>query len=357
MPLTYENISPVDLVAAIRAQKDVSIFLGNGCSIAAHKDFGEVYKRQNNATYDALTKEFNDSNIENLLFFLEITKRSLQALSQNKELALSQSAENLHRETVKLKNQFISSLLDSHPARPDVLPDYKYKNCGNFLSLFKQIFTTNYDLLLYWTAQSHGAMKKKFHDGFAVDTNNYLYWQENTQQNVFYLHGCFHVFSKPYENKFVKLEAARNHLIEEVRNTLKGCQEQFLPTHANDQSNRPYSPVVIVEGPYRHKDMSIRRNHFLDYARQQLENAQGAMMFYGYGCTKSDQHILSYIMQSAVHTFYFGYYDKPTYRRMRRWAEKITDRFPERKVYLFNTNHFNIWDMDMTAPYCPLPKA
>jgi hypothetical protein len=77
----------------------------------------------------------------------------------------------------------------------DVIP-----TCVEFLNPFSKIFTTNYDLLLYWVIiKSRG----KFGDGFlnAKDANGFRGpFEEDRLCNVYNIHGGLQLFLRKTAN-------------------------------------------------------------------------------------------------------------------------------------------------------------
>lgn len=67
----------------------------------------------------------------------------------------------------------------------------------NFLSNFKAIYTTNYDLFLYWLIMySKSKLNSEsipLNDGFLRENeeNNRLIWCNKENQDIYFLHGGF----------------------------------------------------------------------------------------------------------------------------------------------------------------------
>lgn len=58
--------------------------------------------------------------------------------------------EQLRAEAIGLREALITAIIDGHPADQYALTNIEKDSCARFLLRFENIFTTNYDLLLYW---------------------------------------------------------------------------------------------------------------------------------------------------------------------------------------------------------------
>ena len=157
-----------------------------------------------------------------------------------------------------LKELHVQAIAGGHPERPSDITETQYLACSTFLAHFAgesrkgkacgsdlqgNIFTLNYDLLLYWTLM-HDKIKqvdnsKPFvlkqlsteyiphDDGFRSPDDEpeaaYVAWdgEEAYHQNVFYLHGALHLYDYGHELQKKCWERAGNvPLIDQIRGAL-----------------------------------------------------------------------------------------------------------------------------------------
>ncbi len=129
--------------------------------------------------------------------FCEIAK----AFSSDEELV-----EKINEASKTLKESLLKAVKELHPEHVFEVPEEKSKHCASFLSDYlkegSNIFSTNYDILLYWVLMRNKIEKSV--DGFGrdvEDTGEYvpeenlefseLRWGKHKQrQNIHYLHGA-----------------------------------------------------------------------------------------------------------------------------------------------------------------------
>ena len=129
------------------------LFLGNGFSIACKPDkfnyaalLEEVHFGQNNQEIKDIFNEFNTKDFEKIIKQLLDASKILNHYEGNAPLSAK-----LEEEAIIIREQLIRVLADKHPSIQNEIHDTAFESCIVFLSGFNKIFTTNYDLLLYWT--------------------------------------------------------------------------------------------------------------------------------------------------------------------------------------------------------------
>ncbi|MEH8823007.1 DUF4917 family protein, partial [Klebsiella pneumoniae] len=149
--------------------------MGNGFSMAYDN---EIFSY--NALYNFLTSR--DDQLINKLFDVIKTKNFELVMQQlDTTLALLKafgSDDKLQSDIIlaskKLKDGLLSSIHQLHPEHVYKIPEKKIIACAEFLNLFIKsgghVFSTNYDMLLYWTL-----MRKHVEnaiDGFGREIEN-----------------------------------------------------------------------------------------------------------------------------------------------------------------------------------------
>ena len=121
-----------------------------------------------------LTKLFGILKTKNFELIMEqLTAFSLLLASLDADNEIQIKVVEAHN---KLKNSLLDAIRSLHPEHVFKIPEEKINACGKFLHQFLdgggQIFSTNYDLLLYWVL-----MRLKFPnaiDGFGRELQNPL---------------------------------------------------------------------------------------------------------------------------------------------------------------------------------------
>ena len=146
-----------DVLASIRKnpKREFHLLLGNGFSVAYD---------QNIFSYNALhdfVKKLDDDDLSKILSVIETRNFEviMQYLDHFSALLDAFGADPVLKKRVdaasaKLKTSLLNAVKALHPEHVFKVPEDESKACGDFLQTFVasggNIFSTNYDLLLYW---------------------------------------------------------------------------------------------------------------------------------------------------------------------------------------------------------------
>jgi hypothetical protein len=177
------------------------LLLGNGFSQGCFKDIFSYGSLLEKAKFDKLSKHIKDSfdqlgtnDFERVIHALQNASTLLPIYGKsNNKLAL-----RIAKDAQTLKKILVDTIANNHPSDPSKILPAQYTSCQAFIRPFENIYTLNYDLLLYWVlmnSNSEGAKNSiKCDDGFRhpeADENEaeYVTWEiTNTQkQNINYL--------------------------------------------------------------------------------------------------------------------------------------------------------------------------
>lgn len=143
------------------------------------------------------------------------------------------------------------------------------------LSSYRQIYTTNYDLLLYWAILSN---PQTFKDYFW--DNNLSFDPDNTELRlgtiaVHYLHGALHLFRD--NDGGVRKITTNDDLLTDIYNNIR-----------NDRL-----PLSVSEGDHEQKLLKIRSNEYLRFCYNKLGNSTGNILIFGHTLSSQfDEHLL-----------------------------------------------------------------
>jgi hypothetical protein len=191
-----------------------------------------------------------------------------------------------------VRRALITAIQAAHPTHleniKDVIPSWL-----KFLSSFSRVFTTNYDLLLYWVIIN----SRRFGDGFrlAWDENGFRGpFQEDMRCNVFNVHGGLHLFLRKDGETEKRLAGG------------DGGLEAIAQTIAND--NR--FPIYVAEGNSQSKQDRIAAVPYLKLCFQRLKGRSGCFFVYGSSVNENDAHIYDALFSSEISRLYFCIYDQ-----------------------------------------------
>ena len=346
----------IDFEAAIEKTTSYNrhLLLGNGFSIAccpATFDYTSLFEKAN----------FNDKK--------HLEKIASEVASKDFELAMgklldastivthynngSKLASDIKADAKDMKEILIKTIAMAHPEKSTSISNMKYRSCRKFLSHFigpeteGNVYTVNYDLLLYWATLRHQSDDEptglQFGDGFGPDNGGHSMWSENNppcEQRMFFLHGAFHLYMD--SDRLMKYTYWENEvpLIQQTRSALE----------------KGGFPLFISEGRSRKKFEEIMRYDYLRNAYnsfgESMRDKRNCLFIYGLSLSEeSDNHIFEMIKIGNVPKVYLGIYgDKSTGENMQTiqtaqsWITyREINELPKLEVVLFDATADTVW--------------
>ena len=201
---------------------------GNGFSIACRPDIFIYAKLFEQADFSGLSKSVKGAFTALGTSDFEKVIRALNdaaALGETYGVG-SKIVSQMREDAIKLKELLVQTIAKSHPERPSDITDDEYTSCQAFLTHFKNTYTLNYDLLLYWTLMHHeNENDRSSDDGFRTSQDDidsgfesdYVVWEpgQSNGQNTLFLHGALHVFDSGTEVQKYTWNRTRVRLIEQ----------------------------------------------------------------------------------------------------------------------------------------------
>ncbi|MEQ8927250.1 MAG: DUF4917 family protein [Fulvivirga sp.] len=262
-----------DVLSAIkknRGKRQFHLYLGNGFSMAYDPKIFSY-----NALHDFITN-LKDEDLSKILGVIETKNFEIimQQLDSFSTLISVFGADKALKEKVdaasaKLKSSLLDAVKALHPEHVFKIPEKNSEACSNFLNTFintgGNVFSTNYDLLLYWVLLRTRIVNHI--DGFGRDLLNAeevekgeeqdwseLIWgKHKSEQNIFYLHGALPFFDTGVE--IIKEEYdGVNYLLENI----------------GSRMDAGAYPVFVTAGNGREKLSHIMHNHYLSWCYDNL---------------------------------------------------------------------------------------
>lgn len=275
-----DELEDWDALSDLRATHPV-ILLGNGASRAVWDrfDYSSLYdlackaERPHHLTVEdrAFFREMEDTkNFELVLSSLAIARKVNETLCQSADLIIERYN--------SIRMSLIQAVRDIHVPFQDV-PLLTKRSIADELSNYRQIFTTNYDLLVYWSFMGADRRWKDFFWGEnnSFDPGDCEVWGEPI--TVYYLHGALHLYRTlgGETRKLVANEAAGGVL----------AQFDTHPMHV---------PVFISEGTARDKKSAILRNDYLSFAYRAFAQNKRSLVVFGQSLNpEHDNHLIEAI--------------------------------------------------------------
>lgn len=319
------------------------LLLGNGFSIACRPNiflYGKLYENADFSNLSPTAKfafeALGTQDFERVIKALRDAQKILVAYG-----APSSFTHTLSNDADALRELLVKTIAASHPAWPGEITEDEYAFCRAFISPFDNIYTFNYDLLLYW-AQMHteeGADPKS-DDGFRKQEDNYdagyVVWEssQSHEQNMYFLHGALHVFDTGTEIQKYTWVNTGVRLVDQIRDALK----------------KGFFPLFVSEGTSQEKLERIRHNDYLAKAYRSFSEIGGALFIYGHSLAPNDEHYLKRIEKGKVSHVYVGIYgdpESPANKQITSRANKLATARTARRplnVQFFDASTAHAWN-------------
>jgi hypothetical protein len=294
----YKSLDDVMSYLAKNNRKP-NLLLGNGFSMAYDRkifSYNALFNFVAKLGDQELTRLFEATKTENFELIMSQLKLFVELLNAFESKEGIQ--DRVRRASERLQQSLLDAISQLHPEHVFQMSDDRVTACASFLKDFLQsggdIFTTNYDLLLYWVLLRGGV--ENHVDGFGRELLNpiaakngeeqqwsELRWGPNqNQQNIHYMHGALPIFD------------ARHNLIKE-----EYTSDAFLLNKITKRLNEGQYPVFVTAGNGEEKLEKIRHNRYLSFCYDSLCVAEGSLVSFGFNFGDYDGHIIDAINKAA----------------------------------------------------------
>jgi hypothetical protein len=257
------------------------LLVGNGGSVAIWPPFayGSLYEI---ATSEHVDHPLTDSDRE--LFGALRTENFEQVLASLKIAGLV--ADALGEDTTALEERYESvqrALFEAvhgvHVPWVEVAEEI-IPRIHEILREYRVVFSTNYDLVLYWASMDNGGagfLDYFWGAGNSFDTFDTEIWATRKRwTRLLFLHGGIHLRRLPGggTRKATSSEGA--------------LLDQFGVDY-----DEPESPLLISEGQSADKLASIRSSDYLSFAHQMFAAHEGGLVVFGHSLSEQDDHLIT----------------------------------------------------------------
>lgn len=330
-----------------KKKRNKHLLLGNGFSVSydrkifSYNALSDFLNRTKNPLLIKLFNIINTTNFELIMNQLDIFYKLASEFVSDEDLA-----KKILVAIDELKESLIDAISELHPEHVFKIPEEKSNCCAAFIQEFissgGHIFTTNYDLLLYWVLMCNQDKLSYIVDGFGreyIEQEEYttdfepefgeLEWGPNQEfQNIHYLHGALHLFDTGVS------------IIKETYDT------DYLLTNIKKRIDNKQYPIFVTAGDGKQKLEHILHNQYLSYCYKKLSTISGSLVTFGFSFGRYDYHIIDAINKAAkqkiddkLWSIYIGVYSEEDQKHI----ESIIHMF-KCKVKMFDAKTVNIWD-------------
>lgn len=267
-----------------------NLLIGNGLSISISEDFSykslrEKVTGETSPAVDRLFKKLNTVDFEHLLGKVKDARDVMEAITDGQVIVSSSISE-------EIRQIFIEAIRSMSPIGPwDHGLDPQLLNKA--LSKYNNIFTTNYDIYLYWARRNQKGrfnIIDFFFSGDYFDRNNV---DKRDREAIFFLHGAMFIFE--VENK--------------VRKINKGAHKTLYEAIEEKINTENEYPLFISEGTPEEKLANIKSNEYLSFCYDNLRSMEGDLDIYGHSLNSAvDAHIISAIKEANLENIAYYQY-------------------------------------------------
>ncbi|MEQ6117977.1 DUF4917 family protein [Reichenbachiella sp. MALMAid0571] len=327
------------------------LLLGNGFSMAYSTEifsYNALYSFIESLDSEILTKLFKIINNKNFELVMQQVDNFIQmAEAFSSDQSFVQKLKDANQE---LQESLIKAIKKLHPEHTYEVSDEKSASCFKFLSDYLdkdgKVFSTNYDLLLYWVTMRNAS--KKANDGFGKELENEedlkkggeaefseLLWGPNKSgQSIFYVHGALHLFDTGID------------IIKETYTS-----GTYLLKNVQKRLDKKHYPIFVTAGNGKEKLNHIVHNKYLTDCYDNLSEITGSLVTFGFNFGEYDTHIINAINKAAKYrkddgrdgmllSVYIGVYTDDDLKHI----ESIKHKFKCKKVNYYNAGTVNIWN-------------
>lgn len=343
----YEKFDDV-MAALAKKRRKVHLLTGNGFSVAYDSSIFSY-----NALFDFVASQ-KDPLLAGVLATLktknfELMMEQLDAFSALLDVfggdeSLKTTVATAHD---GLRKSLIDAIKSMHPEHVFKVSDEKSAACARFVKQFLEtggsVFTSNYDLLLYWVLMRQNIPNAC--DGFGrellnpVEVENKteepeyspLLWGPNrSRQNVFYVHGSLPLFDTGTEVEKEQYDES-GYLLENISARIEADEY----------------PVFVTSGDGGDKLAQIRANPYLSDCYEHLCSVDGSIVTFGFSFGESDLHLVD-ALNKATHypskdvpklwSVYIGVFSDADMQRAAALEKTL-----HAKVHTYNAQTAEVW--------------
>jgi hypothetical protein len=311
------------LAASKKTKGNQHLLLGNGFSIACREDsfaYGNLFDEADFSGLSVSAKSlfglFGTADFERVIEALRISA----ALLDLYEDASTDLIEQLKADAESLKEILTEVLARKHPNNVASIEDEEYESARRFLANFGgNIYSVNYDLLLYWTLLHESEPKIAHGDGFHSDPDEvdakWVVWDgyEDNQQRIFFLHGGLHLYDAGSQLRKITWSRTGIPLVDQIREAL-------------DENVYPH---VVTEGSSDQKLARIEHSPYLHRGLKSLNRCGGSLFILGHSLADNDEHIIRRIENSKIESVFVSVHGNPrstSNRAIQHRAELMIER-------------------------------
>lgn len=203
-----------------------------------------------------------------------------------------------------LRQALVEGIIDAHPEHRYAVRRAMRTAAARLLDEFDSVFTTNYDLMAYWTMQEvlepppFADRFRPGHDRYsgAEIVDRFVARTPRRTRAFWHLHGAIHLYQ--YKQRIAKVKVDRTD--SSVRDAIWNARDEGA------------TPLIVLEGSSDRKKNAIERNRYLRRAFHELSRLRGVLFTFGFGFNWQDSHLTDAILSNhRLSAVWVGIYGDP----------------------------------------------
>jgi Domain of unknown function (DUF4917) len=321
------------------------IVLGNGASISVWTDFqyASLFEQAKaSGLFSAEDEElFNKLGAEN---FEEVLHSLSESIRVGKALGQKRAADRRRRASIQ---KALAKAVQRVHISAGEMPEKTFEAIYEEMRNYRHVFTTSYDLILYWAAAKggdtpfNGIADFLWADGHSFDESTIWLHPEWTGTRLYFLHGALHLVILS-DGTTRKRTSALGSLLDQFG-------ERFRPDHAA-------RPLVVTEASASDKLRRIDANDYLSYCWRTLRELDCPLVVFGHSLSAQDGHLVDALNEHPKRPLAVSLLDGGA-KRNRREMHRMSSLLDGRPIYFFDSKTHPLGSDDLAVREIPWRRS
>lgn len=304
----------------------INLLIGNGFSIAQDRNrftYRNLLEKANLLPTDPILQvfqRFNTVDFEVVIHALEHAAKVEDAYGNSAQRDL------FLQDADRVRESLIDAIRAVHPQIQYDIPQGELTQCGRFVSKFTNIFTLNYDLLLYWV--NLNTAPRPHSDGFGLGQTGGSFLEFSPQGicSMYNLHGGLHLFLAGDKNT-LKRRSTTTTIVADIETTIRGGR----------------LPIFVAEGSSLQKRNKIDSVPYLRHCFETLREKNEPIFIVGHSADPNDAHVYEAVFEGNSAEVYFCVFDPTNNLLQARQRMAPYNVGPNKPLYFVDSSSIPIW--------------
>ena len=171
---------------------------------------------------------------------------------------------------------------------------------------------------LLWKEKMSEESLENINDGFYLFKNEEYVYRNPETQNIFFLHGSFHIYKDKKQELIKKITQNQDKALYERLEKIINSEEKEI--------------ICILAGESDEKKQEIEENTYLKKSLEKLSNLSGKLVILGSCLGENDKHIFEQITRSSITSIYIS----TCPNKKEEDDNKARNIFPDKEIILFD---------------------